>query len=477
MNRLVIIGAGPAGLSAATEALRFGVSPVVLEADPSKLGGLSQTADYKGYRFDIGGHRFFSKNGDIERLWSDWLGQDMLQVPRCSRIYYGGKFYDYPLRASNALANLGILEALRCLASYAYSKIRPRTPVVSFEDWVSNQFGHRLYSIFFRTYTEKVWGMKCDQISADWAAQRIKGLSLWTAALSALGFKSGGQIKTLIECFRYPRLGPGQMWESAAQKVRDAEGQILMGRRTHKIHWDARGVYRIEAGHEHFETENVISTMPMRELLEALDPPPPDPVLRAAQALRYRDFLTVVLIVKDRDLFQDNWIYIHDPSVKVGRVQNYKNWSPEMVPDPGTTALGLEYFCFEGDGLWTASENELLELARQEICQLGLVQSLDILDGTVVRMKKAYPVYDHTYQANLEVLRKFLDTHLPNFQVAGRNGMHRYNNQDHAMLTGILATRNLLGQAGYNLWNVNGDAEYLEEDRGQGGRAVPQSIS
>jgi protoporphyrinogen oxidase len=267
------------------------------------------------------------------------------------------------------------------------------------------------------------------------------------------------------------------MWESAAQKVRDAEGQILMGRRTHKIHWDARGVYRIEAGHEHFETENVISTMPMRELLEALDPPPPDPVLRAAQALRYRDFLTVVLIVKDRDLFQDNWIYIHDPSVKVGRVQNYKNWSPEMVPDPGTTALGLEYFCFEGDGLWTASENELLELARQEICQLGLVQSLDILDGTVVRMKKAYPVYDHTYQANLEVLRKFLDTHLPNFQVAGRNGMHRYNNQDHAMLTGILATRNLLGQAGYNLWNVNGDAEYLEEDRGQGGRAVPQSIS
>ncbi len=311
-TEVCIIGAGPAGLSAALEVVRLGGLPRVLEASPVRVGGLSQTAEYRGYRFDIGGHRFFSKNSEIEALWTELLGPEMIEVPRSSRIYYRGRFYDYPLKALNALGNLGLLEAARCVVSYLQARLRPRQPVVSFEDWVTNQFGHRLYSIFFKTYTEKVWGIPCDQISADWAAQRIKGLSLVTAALSALGWNPGGSqtIKTLIDTFRYPRLGPGQMWEACAQRVQQAGGEVLMGSPAQEIHWDERGVTRVVSGERITEAPFYISTMPMRNLLQALRPAPPEAVMQAANQLQYRDFLTVVLIVKDRNLFGDNWIYM-----------------------------------------------------------------------------------------------------------------------------------------------------------------------
>ena len=459
----LVIGAGPAGLSAALEIQRLGGQALVLEQDPQRVGGLSQTAEYRGYRFDIGGHRFFSKNQEVENLWTDLLGDELLQVARSSRIYYGGKYYAYPLRPWNALVNLGLWEACRCLASYGRARFRPRRPVRSFEDWVINQFGERLFSIFFKTYTEKVWGQPCHEISSDWAAQRIKGLSLWTAVLAALGLSGGSQIKTLIDTFRYPRLGPGQMWEAAARRVRESGGQVLLNYPVTRLLRDHRGITAVEAGGREFLCESVISSMPLRQLVERLDPAVPPEVLQAARCLRYRDFITVVLIVQDRDLFRDNWIYIHDPGVKVGRIQNYKNWSPAMAPQEGTTALGMEYFCFQGDGLWSSPDEQLLELARRELAQLGISRAEDYLDGTVVRMPKAYPVYDHDYLANIQRIRDYLQDQVPNLQVAGRNGMHRYNNQDHAMMTGIFAARNCLDQGQYDLWKVNEDAEYLEE--------------
>lgn len=480
-TEICVIGAGPAGLSAALEVVRLGGLPRVLEASATQVGGLSQTAEYRGYRFDIGGHRFFSKNAEIEALWSELLGDEMIEVPRSSRIYYRGKFYDYPLKALNALSNLGLWEAARCVASYLKAQVNPRRPVISFQDWVTNQFGHRLFSIFFKTYTEKVWGIPCNQISADWAAQRIKGLSMLTAALSSLGWspKNGQTIKTLIDTFRYPRLGPGQMWEACARRVKEGGGEVLMGFPVEELHWDDRGVTKVVSRNREFQAPYFISTMPMRSLLKALRPAPPASILETANQLHYRDFLTVVLIVQDRNLFSDNWIYIHEPDVKVGRIQNYKNWSLDMVPESGTTALGLEYFCFEGDGLWESSDASLVELARSEILQLGFCRNEDILDGTVVRMAKAYPVYDHHYASRVEVLRNWLEQNLPNLQLAGRNGMHRYNNQDHAMLTGIFAARNCMGAGSYDCWKVNGDAEYLEEDRGPStnvGRLVPERV-
>lgn len=461
---LAVLGAGPAGLCAALEAQQGGARVRVFEKDPVRVGGLSQTAEYRGYRFDIGGHRFFSKNPDIEALWTELLGDELLHVPRSSRIYYGGRFYDYPLKPWNALRNLGALEAARCLLSFAWARLHPQVPVRSFEDWVVNQFGRRLFEIFFKTYTEKVWGESCQDISADWAAQRIKGLSLGSAVLSALGWSGGGsQIKTLVDQFRYPRLGPGQMWEAAADRLRLAGGELLMGHGVTALNRGYRGVTSVRAGGHEFGCDAVISSIPIKHLIRALHPAAPPEVAHAAQALRYRDFLTVVLLLKDRNYFPDNWIYIHEPDVKVGRIQNYKNWSAAMVPDPATTALGLEYFCFRGDGLWQMSEEQLVDLARREIQQLGLARPEDFLGGTVVRMPKAYPVYDHDYRHKVALIRAWLEEHVPNLQLVGRNGMHRYNNQDHAMLTGIFAARNALGLGSYDLWKVNEDAEYLEE--------------
>jgi protoporphyrinogen oxidase len=472
--KAIIIGAGPAGLTAAYELAKAGQRVVVLESDPEYVGGISRTVKYRGYRFDIGGHRFFSKSHEVEDLWTEILGADMLQRPRSSKIYYGGQFYAYPLKPFEALSKLGIVESCLCVFSFVAAQIHPTRNPKSFEGWVVNQFGRRLFNIFFKTYTEKVWGMSCKEISADWAAQRIKGLSLASAIKNALLPKSGTKdraqvVKTLIDTFRYPRLGPGMMWEACAGKVRDMGGEVLLGRRVSGCRFDAETMsWTVTARTadgvvEEYQGEHVISSMPVRQLAAELEPRLPDAVLRSAESLRYRDFVTVGLILRERNRFNDNWIYIHDPNVKVGRVQNYKSWSPEMVPDPDYCCYGLEYFCFEGDGLWSARDEDLIALAKKELEQVQLAAEADVVDGCVIRQPKAYPVYDDDYKKHVEVVRQALEAHCPNLHLVGRNGMHKYNNQDHAMMTAMLAARNILaGEQKYDVWAVNEDGEYHE---------------
>ena len=472
--KALIVGAGPAGLTAAYKLSKENAPVAVLEADPEYVGGISRTVNYKGFRFDIGGHRFFSKSREIEDLWTEIGGADLLNRPRSSRIYYRGHFYTYPLKPFEALSKLGVLESARCMGSFAKARLRPTPDPKTFEDWVVNQFGERLFSIFFKTYTEKVWGMKCQEISADWAAQRIKGLSLGSAVKHAiLGNgkpKDRAQVvKTLIDTFRYPRLGPGMMWEKCAEKVSQLGGEVLRGRKVIGCRFDSsQNIWNVRARSgdnevEEFRAEHLISSMPIRDLVSGLQPQLSDDAGRAAQSLRYRDFLTVGLIVRGAGHFDDNWIYIHDPSVQVGRVQNYKSWSPEMVPDQGYCSYGLEYFCFEGDGLWSSADETLIELATQEIQKINLADAANIVDGCVIRQPKAYPVYDDSYQQHVNAIRAALETQFPTLHLVGRNGMHKYNNQDHAMMTAILTAKNILaGQRLYDVWAVNQDAEYHE---------------
>jgi protoporphyrinogen oxidase len=488
---VAIIGAGPAGLTAAHVLSKGGASVTVLEADPTSVGGISRTVVHRGFRFDIGGHRFFSKAREVEDFWSEILPHDMLERPRSSRIYYSGKFFSYPLKPFEALARLGPTEAALCVASYAKARLHPVPNPKNFEDWVTNQFGERLFRIFFKTYTEKVWGMPCKEISADWAAQRIKGLSLSTAVLSALKpvrptTDRSGVIKTLIDTFRYPRLGPGMMWEACADRVRENGGRVLLGRRVQHVSYDREHRrYRVEytgpdGGHAELEVDHVISSAPLSELVRSLAPALGEEAARAAASLRYRDFLIVVLMAKDEGAFTDNWLYIQDPSVLVGRIQNFKSWSPDMVPDPTLAAYGCEYFCHEGDGLWSRSDSELEALARDEMTRIGLIRPESVLDSTVVRQPKAYPVYDSKYQRNVDTIRHELKVRFPGLYAVGRNGMHKYNNQDHSMMTAMLAAKNILaGRELYDPWRVNQDAEYHEEgDRGheETGRLIPRLL-
>ncbi|GEP04723.1 NAD(P)/FAD-dependent oxidoreductase [Methylobacterium oxalidis] len=472
----LVIGAGPAGLTAGYLLSKHGRDVTVLERDPHQVGGISRTVSHRGYLFDIGGHRFFSKSKAVVDLWDEILPDDFIDRPRLSRIYYKGRYYAYPLKAFEALRNLGLLQSAACVASYLYARARPIPKPRSFHDWVRNQFGERLFSIFFKTYTEKVWGMSCDAISADWAAQRIKGLDLGAAIRDALtrslGLKARAKpgepvIKTLIESFRYPRRGPGMMWEAAAAKIARQGGRVLLDRGVDGLSYDApTGVWTVsvlrgDGSRETYTARNVISSAPVRELVEAIKPRPISTF--HARALQYRDFLTVALIARARHEFPDNWIYIHDPSVQVGRVQNFRSWSPEMVPDPAFTCLGLEYFCFEGDGLWNAPDADLVALAKREIGRIGLVAPEDVVDACVVRQPKAYPVYDEDYRQNVAMVRMELERDFPTLHLVGRNGMHKYNNQDHAMMTAMLTVENILaGHRRHDIWRVNEDAEYTE---------------
>ena len=483
----VIIGAGPAGLTAAWQLAKAGKRAVVFEQD-GIVGGISRTDEYKGYRFDIGGHRFFTKVELVQKLWVEILDEDFLVRPRLSRIYYDGKFFDYPLKPMNALLGLGPIEAVRIGLSYLWAQAFPHKEERNFKQWVSNRFGSRLFEIFFETYTEKVWGMPCTEINADWAAQRIKNLDLVSAVKNALlGARlnaEGEVITTLIEEFHYPRLGPGQMWETAARRLAGKGIETHLNHRVESILHDGARVTSLlvrdaSGGSREVTGENFLSSMPVQTLLHAMDPPPPAEVLAAADQLRYRDYLTVVLIVNKPELFPDNWIYIHSPEVKLGRIQNYKNWSPHMVADPSKTALGLEYFVQEGDEYWNASDAELIELGKRETQKLGLAQSQDVEDGCVIRMPKAYPVYDGDYQGALQVIRKWLEG-LPNLHLVGRNGQHRYNNQDHSMVTAVYAAENIAaGRQVRDVWDVNVEAEYHEEVRKgsrpqTGDRLVPE---
>ncbi|MCM3874561.1 MAG: FAD-dependent oxidoreductase [Pyrinomonadaceae bacterium] len=471
MSSAVIVGAGPAGLTAAYQLSKFGIGSTVLEAD-RQVGGLSRTVNYQGYRFDIGGHRFFTKVPLINELWKEILGEDFLLRPRLSRIHYDGHFFDYPLKATNALAGLGPIEALLVGMSFGKAKLFPHAEETNLEQWVANRFGHRLYEIFFKTYTEKVWGIPCREISADWAAQRIKNLSLPEAVRNALfgngSSKNGEIITTLIEQFNYPRFGPGMMWERCEELLAAQGNATVRGIKVEKIrHRGGRVECVIGRTHDgesvEFGGDEFVSTMPLRSLIRALSPAPPDEVIEAANKLRYRDYLTVVLIAKREKVFPDNWIYIHSPEVKMGRIQNYKNWSPHMVPDPARSSLGLEYFLWDKDDEWNWSKDRLVELGIQECARIGLIEPDEIEDGTVVRMKKAYPVYDQHYQESLATIRHYLES-IGNLQTVGRNGLHRYNNQDHSMLTAVYAARNIIGE-NHDVWSVNTEMEYHEEAR------------
>jgi protoporphyrinogen oxidase len=478
---VLIIGAGPAGLTAAYELAKSGRSATVLEAD-SVVGGISRSAERDGWRFDIGGHRFFTKVQRVEDLWHEILpDEDFLLRPRMSRIYYNGKFYDYPLKALNALTNLGVVESVRCVLSYGWARVRPPSDQSNFEGWVTARFGSRLYRHFFKTYTEKVWGVQATELQADWAAQRIKNLSLAKAIVNAvLPRRNQKQITSLIEEFQYPKYGPGMMWERCRDLVEAAGTKVIMNTKVTRVcHRDGLATAVVALSADGSETEYpcsaVVSSMPITGLLLSMSPAVPDDVIRAARGLHYRDFLTVALVVPESAGFPDNWIYVHSPDVKLGRIQNFGSWSPFLVKE-GRTCLGLEYFVFEGDEYWTMSDDELVALGTRELAVLGLVDPAVVEAGYVVRMPKAYPYYDADYKANVDVLRRWLNAHAPNVYPVGRNGMHKYNNQDHSMYTAVLSVQNLLG-AEHDVWAVNVEEDYHEEagpGRGGGtGRDAP----
>jgi protoporphyrinogen oxidase len=438
--------------------VRLGLRPHVLEG-LHRVGGLARTEEHTGYRFDLGGHRFLTRMPEIERLWQKMLGPDLITVHRQSRIYYGGRFFRYPLQAWDAFAKLGLRESARIAGSYLHTRLSPPAEDHTFEQWVTRRFGARLYETFFKTYTEKVWGIPCSELRADWAAQRIKGLSLVTAVIGALGL--GSSAKTLADRFHYPRLGPGMMWERFADVVRAQGGAVSLGshvkqvvcqgaRVSHLIVQDAKGERALAC-------EALVSSMPLDDLVAALRPAPPEPVLAAARRLRHRAFAIVQLAIGRPAIFPYHWIYVHEPGVKVGRIQNFGNWSSELLPGPDKTSLGLEYFCSRGDELWSLSDAEMIVLASRELADLGLAEPRWIEGGAVVRHAHAYPIYDETYRASVDTIRAHLDG-IENLQTVGRSGMHRYNNLDHSMLTGILAARNLNG-ARYDLWEINADHE------------------
>ena len=484
-SRVLCIGGGPAGLTGAYLLSRAGHPVTVLERGPESLGGISRTVEYKGFLCDIGGHRFFSKSPEVNRLWEELLDEGFIERPRKSRILYRGRFFDYPLKAGGALRKLGVVESSLCVLSYLKALMLPHRHPANFEEWVSNRFGRRLFNIFFKTYTEKVWGMRCKDISADWAAQRIRGLSLWTALKHALLPGNGPAretVKTLIGTFRYPRKGPGMMWESAGRKIEARGGRIVLDREVVRLSRRDGGWEVAARDHEGVRTsyraDVVVSSAALRDLVACIDPPPPAEVRAAARGLRYRDFLIVGLVVDDRqEGFDDQWLYIHDPDVRVGRIQNFKAWSPDMVPDDGRLCLGMEYFCFEGDGLWTSDDAALVEKAGRELVQLGLARSGEVRDGFVVRQEKAYPIYDEGYAERVATIRRFVEARCPGLHTVGRNGMHKYNNQDHAMMTAMLTAENVMaGGRKYDVWKVNQDAEYHEEGSAaaQGGRLAPE---
>jgi protoporphyrinogen oxidase/predicted dehydrogenase len=458
-----ILGGGPAGLTAAYVLGRRGRPGAVFEADGT-VGGIAKTIEFNGYRFDLGGHRFFTKLQPVQKLWEELLGDEFLTRPRLSRIYYNGKYFSYPIQAKDVVARLGLVEATRCALSYLWAARHRNDEADTFEEWVTTRFGRRLYEAFFRSYTEKVWGIPGSEIRSLWAAQRIKNFSLGKAIMSVLGLRRE-HVTTLIEEFRYPRLGPGQMWEAFAARAEQTGVEVNLNRRCVSVkHSDGQvhGIVTRQNGDvfEH-EVDSVISTLALNDLVLSLDPPPPPEVQAAAQNLRYRDLVLVALMTTEAEPFPDNWIYLHDPDTRAGRVQNYGAWSADMVR-PETTCLGVEYFCFRGDDIWEMSDEEAVELAKHELARVGLIDPAKVVDGVKVLVPKAYPMYDSNFEEAVGTIRAYLDG-FENLETCGRNGLHRYNNQDHSMWTAILATLNVLDGAEHDVWAVNTEADYLEE--------------
>ncbi|UJA19165.1 NAD(P)/FAD-dependent oxidoreductase [Thermoleophilia bacterium SCSIO 60948] len=461
-KRSIVLGAGPAGLTAGLLLARRGARPLVLEAD-SQVGGLARTVVRDGYRFDLGGHRFFTKSAEVEALWHEVLGDELLERPRLSRIHWRGRFIEYPLALGDVVRKVGPGELARCGASYARASLTPRRgEAETFEDWVTARFGRRLFELFFRSYTEKVWGVPTSEIRAEWAAQRIRDLSFSRAVRAAIT-GDGGEVRSLIERFLYPRLGPGQMWEAMAAEIESLGGEVRTGAPVERLRIGDH-LHSVEVGGESIAAGGVISSLPLRATVEMASPGVAPETLAAARGLHYRDFITVALIVDGAEPFPDNWIYVHEPGVEVGRIQNFRAWSPAMVPEAGRSCLGLEYFCFKTDPIWSRPDAELIELATAEIARLGLVDRERVVGGHVVRVPAAYPIYDSDYSERVATIRAWLDR-IPNLQQVGRNGLHRYNNSDHSMLTAIRAVENQLDGAGHDIWAVNADSVYHEEER------------
>ncbi len=465
----VVIGAGPAGLTAALEFIKCGHKPVVLEKDHI-VGGIARTEKFKKFHFDMGGHRFFSKSDYVNKMWQNLLKDKFQLRPRLSRIYYKRKFFQYPPQLFNTLKGLGMFESLKVLGSYIRWQILPYRPVLTFEHWVTNAFGKHLFEIFFKTYTEKVWGIPCSELRAEWAVQRIKNLSLGTVLKNIIR-KTGTKVTSLIDRFHYPIKGPGMMWEAAQREICDSGGKVHLNAGVVRVHRKGNQIDRVVYGNNSEEREIssrlFISSMPLPELIKRLDPPAPVEIQEAAAQLKHRDFLTVCLILDEAELFPDNWIYVHQPDVRVARIQNYKNWSRSMLADEEKSSLGLEYFCNQGDSLWKTDDAELVQLACQELDSIGLISDAKVLDGCVFRVPNAYPVYDSSYDRSMEIVKSYCDG-LENLRTVGRNGLHRYNNMDHSMLSAYYAVRMLVFGEQHDLWSINAEQEYHEEETKSG---------
>jgi protoporphyrinogen oxidase len=457
----LVLGGGPAGLTAGYLLGKRDHDVVVLEAE-DQVGGLAKTVERDGYRFDLGGHRFFTKALEVDDLWHEVLGDEFLRRPRMSRIYWNQRYLDYPLRGPDVIRKLGPVELARCMGSYLAAAARPKGEEESLEQWVTNRFGRRLFELFFQSYNEKVWGVPASEIRAEWAAQRIKGLSFFSAARAAFFGNRGNKIKSLISEFNYPRYGPGQMWDAMTDAIRAQGGEVLLSAPVTRLELAGSRVVEVEAGDVSYTLpEAVISSLPLREVVRMASPAAPQHVIDAANGLRYRDFLTVALVVDGDDLFPDNWIYIHEPDVRVGRIQNFRSWSPWMVPDPSKACVGMEYFCFAGDDLWSMDDDDLVALAADELERLRLASKSKVERGYAIRVPKAYPIYDADYAERVQVIRAWLDG-IDNLQQVGRNGLHRYNNSDHSMLTAMRAVDNLLSGAEHDIWAVNAESVYHE---------------
>lgn len=468
-KKIFIIGAGPAGIGCAYELAKNRVSAYLIEKE-AVGAGICKTISYKGFRFDIGPHRFFTKSKFIEELWKSVLKEDLKLRPRLTRIYFKRKFFLYPIKILDVLSKIGLGQSLLVLGDYLRVKLFLRNrPDISFQDWITKRFGGRLYRMFFKTYTEKIWGVPCAQISSDWAVQRIKGLSLTSLVKSCFWGNRGGKIKTLIDEFYYPDYGAGQMYDKMLALTLDAGAQIhyqcepvdieVVGNKAVSVSGKDK-----EGKISKLAVDYLVSSMPFSKLFTLLNPAPLPAVLAAARRLRYRSLIEVCLIVKGQTDFPDQWIYIHATEVKTARVQLYRNWSDYMgSADPAFTNLGMEYFCFTDDDLWKSSDEEIIDLAKKELAKIKVFRDFSVTDGFVVRVPYAYPVYVGRHQEDLQILKKYIEK-IENLEVIGRSGMYKYNNMDHSILTGIYAARNILaGAKKYNLWEVNTEQEYLEE--------------
>jgi protoporphyrinogen oxidase len=466
---VIVIGAGPAGLAAAYELTKLDKDKkykiTILEKD-TQVGGLAKTLKFKGYRFDLGGHRFYTKFPEIDKFYKTFLGKEMLKRDRLSRIYYQRKFYNYPLSATNALKNLGLMKAEKIFLSWLKRQFHRYKNEQTFDEWVSNRFGDELFKIFFKSYTEKVWGIKTSKLSADWASQRIQNFNLLRAVFEAI-FKIHSGSKTTITKFYYPKLGPGMLYESLKEKILKKGVNVIFGREVEGFEIKNKKIQALivkKAGKtEKITADIVISTLPFNKLVLYLKPD--FRLKKQIKNLRFRNFITVNLIIKSNP-FPDQWIYIHEPEVKVGRIQNFRNWSPYMKnPTGDNTPIGMEYFCGEGDFLWNLSDKQLLTLAKKELREIGLIKDeTEVIEGFVYKVENAYPIYDVDYQTPYISSRKFIEE-FDNLYLCGRGGLFRYNNQDHSILTGFYVARNIVaGINKYNVWDVGGD-DYLEDKK------------